>query len=72
MSSGYSGSSGLSEVIVSAMSMRRCFIAQSDDKDDDAVDSNWEDYSILTLPTYQHTNILIVQIVLVYVPLTLL
>ena len=59
MSSGYSGSTGLSEVIVSAMSMRRCFIAQSDDEDDDdAVDSHWEDYSILTLPTYQHANIL--------------
>ena len=43
MSSGYSGSSGPSEVIASAMSMRRCFIAQSDDEDaDDAVDSNWK------------------------------
>ena len=43
MSSEYSGSSGLSEVIARAMSMRRCFIAQSDDEDDDADDSDWED-----------------------------
>ena len=48
VSSGYSVSSGLSEVIASAMLMRRLFIAQSDDEgDDDAVDSHWEDYSIL-------------------------
>ena len=41
VSSGYSGSSGLSEVIASAMSMQRLFIAQSDDEgDDDAVDSH--------------------------------
>ena len=58
MSSGYSGSSGLSEVIASAMSMRRLFIAQSDDEvDDDAVDSHWEDYSILIVLVYVPLNI---------------